>query len=147
MGKVVIRNMKKQDIPAAASIIAVNYSSKYAERAKRELEEEFSKVALKPRYVVAEQSGKVVGLAGWAQSFMDYNFYELFWLDVLPEAQRHGIGAKLVRRQISEARKKKGDDRAQVILMTTRKPSFFRKFGFKTMLRLGKGKHLMALRV
>lgn len=73
--------------------------------------------------------------------------YQLFWISVLPEFQRKGVGTKIVDTIIKEIKKIRGKHRkAKLIQLTTTKPEFYeKKFGFKKIESLGKNEYLMSL--
>jgi predicted N-acetyltransferase YhbS len=130
-----IRLLKKEDIKAAAKTICQNYSKKYEARAVLELKEMFGRSPIKPIFFVAEDEGVIVGFAGFIQSWMDYNIYQIPWVSVTPARQGQGIGKQLVARVISEIKKKSG---ARLILLTADKskrlPEYYRKyFKFKVL--------------
>lgn len=140
-----LRPLKPKDIKNASRIIGQNYSEKYERMSFKEMEAMFKNYVAKPEYIVAEEKGAIVGLAGYIQSWMDYNVYNLFWVNVTPARQRDGIGTALVKKVIAII-KKQG---ASMILLATSKPKFYAKrFKFK---RLGKFKHnkydLMGLKI
>ena len=143
-----IRLLQKKDIRSAAKIVGLNYSLEYERKSTLELKDMFGHSAIKPVYYVAEDKKKIVDFAGFIQSWMDYNIYQIFWVNVLPEKQRQGIGKELVARIIKEIRKKKD---AQLILLTadgnTKNEKYYQKyFGFKTIgLFDQKSYHLMSL--
>lgn len=139
-----IRPLRKTDIPAAVAIVLENHEREYGPAARRELKEAFSKSAIKPRYVVAEDKSQVVGIAGYMQSWMDYDIHLIFWVNVTPSRQRQGIGKQLVGQAIKEVKKQKG---AKLILLSTASPAYYRKqFGFETVQVFGKQRqHLMSL--
>lgn len=110
-----IRQLKKSEINSAAHIIGINYSKTYERLAQTEMSAMFGKGPILPKYVVAEEKGKLIGVAGYIQSWMDYNIYQIFWVNVLPNYQRKGIGKQLVAKIISEIKKKKD---ANLILLT-----------------------------
>lgn len=140
--------MTRADIPDASRIIGDNYSPHFAASARLELREMFRTGAIKPVYYVAEVGGRVVGLVGFMQSWMDYNVYQIFWVNVAQEYQGQGIGTKLVEKAIHEIRKQKG---AHLILLTADKkaglPTFYRRrFGFRIRQSFSKDSYaLMAL--
>jgi ribosomal protein S18 acetylase RimI-like enzyme len=143
-----IRLLKKSEIKSAAALVGKNYSKKYELSCTRELEDMFGKSAVKPVYFVAAEKDKIIGFAGFMQSWMDYNIYQIFWVNVLPEKQRLGIGKKLVARVIREIRKKKD---ACLILLTAnaekKNDLYYQKnFGFKTIEVFDRGTYrLLAL--
>ena len=139
---VLIRLLKPKDIPAAAAIIRQNYSERYARLAATELQEMFGKAAIKPFYFVAVDDGKIVGLVGCMQSWMDYDVFTIFWVNVAPRRQQQGIGRMLVRKALAALRK----NQALVVLLTTSSPAYYRRhFGFRTVTRFKQNTHhLMA---
>ena len=144
-----IRLLKKSEINSAARIVGKNYTKEYARMAKAEISAMFQKGANQPVYFVVEDQGKILGFAGHIQSWMDYNAYEVFWVNVLPEHQKQGIGKQLVSKVISEIKKK---NNAKIILLTANEevgnPTYYKnKFGFKTLEKFGKSYHLMSLSV
>jgi N-acetylglutamate synthase-like GNAT family acetyltransferase len=143
-----IRLLKEKDIKNAARIVGINYSKKYERSATLELKAMFGSSPSKPKYYVAEANDKIVGFAGFIQSWMDYNIYQIFWVNVLPKEQGKNIGKDLVAKIISEIKKKKD---ANLILLTAdagvKNNDYYRKnFGFKTLeLFDKKSYHLMSL--
>jgi len=143
-----IRLLRKKDISAAARIVTQNYSPHYGRIAKGELGAMFRNKVGGPSYVVAEERGKIIGFAGFVQSWMDFHVYHIFWVNVAPQYQNKGIGTALVKRAITEIKRKRGEDKkAAMILITTTSPAYYKKrFGFKTLALLHRKKyHLMAL--
>lgn len=98
-------------------------------------------------YFVAKDKDTIVGLAGFIQSWMDYNIYEIFWVNVSPEKQRQGVGRQLVSKIIKEIKAKKN---ARLILLTANQAvgnaTYYKKlYGFKTLEKFGNNYHLMSL--
>lgn len=141
-----LRLLKEKDIQAAAGIVRKNYSKDWEKTSAKELQSMFSNAAVRPVYYVAEEKGKVIGFIGFTQSWMDYNVYQIFWVNVDPEWQRQGIGRKLVAKVIVEIKKKK---KAYLIQLTANLPNskyYAEHFGFKTTELFGPNKyHLMSL--
>ena len=143
-----IRLLKEKDIAVASKIVGTNYPtrSRLWERLSRQEMKSMFKNYLPPSYLVAEDDGKIIGLTGYAQSWMDYHVYHIFWVNVLPKYWNQGVGTALVKTAIHNVRKKKGNDKALMILLTARKPSLYRKLGFKMLTKFRKEKyHLMML--
>ncbi len=132
-----IRPLREDDILHASKITGENYSLRYAKNSIREMRASFDNPVIAPKYVVAEDKGKIVGYGGYIQSWMDYHVYNLFWINVSPNRQREGIGTKIVKRLISEIKRQRGmDKKALMILLTTSKPKFYSKcFGFKVLTK------------
>lgn len=137
-----IRPIKKNQVAQASKIVGKNYSKLFERKSRREINAAFTNKVNGPKYLVAEEKGKVVGFAGYIESWMDYDFYQIFWVNVEPEFQGKHIGTVLVEKVISEIRKR---NNVRFILLTTTKPSFYRKFGFRSLLKFKKDHELMIL--
>jgi N-acetylglutamate synthase-like GNAT family acetyltransferase len=134
----IIRKLERKDIIPASKIVGINYSKKYELLSRKELTAMFRNYAYPPEYIVAEEDGKIIGLAGYIPSWMDYHVYNIFWVNVEPEHQGNGIGTMLIEHIITRIRKIKGHMVAHMILLTTTRPKFYKRFGFKILSELGK---------
>ncbi len=143
-----IRLLKREDIPKARGIVWMNYNTDYSQRAGRELLDMFGEGAIRPTYLVAEENHKVLGFAGFIQAWMDYDIYEIFWVNVVPDQQGRGIGKALVKRVIREIKK---NANARMIILTaheaSRLPRYYWRFGFSALCEFGNGYHLMHLKL
>jgi len=76
---------------------------------------------------------------------MDYDIYNIFWVNVSPAYHGQGIGTALVQRIINIIKKKK----ARMILLTASKPEFYsKKFKFEILSEFKSDKYaLMALKL
>ena len=125
-----IRKLEEKDIEQASKIVLQNYWKAYEKLSLRELEAMYYNHAVKPCYFVADHNGMIVGLWWYSQSRMDYNIYEIFWINVIPSYQRKWIWSQLVKKIITTIQSKKG----KIILLTTNKPQFYSdRFNFKKL--------------
>lgn len=110
-----------------------------------EMQASFMNYPIKPVYITAEERGEIIGIAGYIQSWMDYNIYEIFWVNVSPDYQGQGIGSALVNKVISIIKRK----RPKMILLVTDNPKFYaNKFNFKLLSKCKNDTYtLMALRL
>lgn len=138
-----IRLLQKKDITQAAAIVGKNYNKKYQKSSALELKDMFGKSQVTPIYFVAEEKDKILGFAGFSQSWMDYSIWTIFWVNVLPNLQKQGIGKQLVARVIKEIKKRKN---AKLILLSAKIPDYYvRHFGFKTIDKVDGSYDLMSL--
>ena len=133
-----IRLLKPSDIPQASKIVGLNYSPKYEKSSFKEMEAMSKNYVVNPQYLVAEEKGKIVGLAWYIQSRMDYNIYNILRVNVSPLRQGKWIGTQLIQKIIGSIKKKKW----KMILLTTTKPKFYsKKFGFKSLKKFNSNKN------
>jgi ribosomal protein S18 acetylase RimI-like enzyme len=146
-----IRAIKENEIKTASKIVGLNHSGDhagvYSDRSKNEMTGMFRNYGIRPRYLVAEDKGKLLGFAGYSQSWISYHIYEIFWVNVLPRHQNKGIGTALINKIIRIIKKNVGIDSASMIILTTNSPRFYRRFGFKPVLKFRKENYLMRLNI
>jgi N-acetylglutamate synthase-like GNAT family acetyltransferase len=126
------RKAKKEDIPKMFEILKIN-SPKYPKKlAFQELSEMFSKSLLKPTYIVVEDKKEILAFGGFISSWMDNMVFNIFWINTHPEYKNQGIGSKLIGDLIDRIKKEK-KIKAKMILISTKTPNFYKKFGFKKL--------------
>ncbi len=125
-----IRKATKKDIPRMFETIKIN-SPKYSKQlAYRELAEMFSKSLLKPTYIVVEKDKEIVAFGGFIPSWIDNSIFNVFWINTHPKYDKQGIGTKLMKKIINQIKKYK-KPKPKMILISTKIPRFYEKFGFK----------------
>ena len=126
-----IRKAGKGDVLKMFEIIKIN-NPKYSKKlALQELNEMFSNSLIKPTYIVIEDKGKIVAFNGYIRSWVDNLVVNFFWLNVHPSYMDKGFGSKLVNDLIKRIKNPKEKPKVKIILISTKIPSFFKKFGFK----------------
>lgn len=140
-----VRLLERQDIPAAVDIVTQNYpeEQEYIARVRGELESAFGNGVFRPSYVAAEENGVVVGFAGYMQAAMDYDVYEVFWVNVAPAFQGRGVGSALV----DEVLRRVTSAGAKTVLLTTTTPEWYERWGFSVLLKHSGDYVLMSKRV
>ncbi len=124
------RKAKKEDVSKMFEILKIN-SPKYPKKlALQELNEMFSNSLIKPIYIVAEDKKEVLGFGGFIPSWIDNMIFSIFWVNINPKYKSQGIGSKLMRDLINRINKTK-NVKAKMILISTKIPIFYKKFGFK----------------
>lgn len=147
-----IRPMKKSEAGIASKIIGNNYSKSWELTSLKELNAMFNNKVIPPKYLVSEDKGKIVGLGGYIQSWMDYHVYNIFWINVEKSNQHKGIGTKIVQEIINNIKNiKDKESKATLILLTCTQENYnfyHKKFKFRSLARFGKKKYyLMGLNV
>ncbi len=129
-----LRPLQRNDVPHALQLIRKNYPGRpvYIRRARHELNAMFQKGVVVPRYLAAIEKEKLVGFGGVTGSWMDYDVFTLFWVNVEPHEQGKGVGTRMVRSLLTVAR----SHGAKYVLITTTRPSFYRRLGFRTLAHL-----------
>ena len=141
------RKAKKEDISKMFEILKIN-SPKYPKKlAFQELNEMFSKSLLKPNYIVAEDKKEILAFGGFIPSWIDNRVFNLFWVNTNPRYKSQGIGSKLIDDLIGRIKKEK-NIKAKMILISTKIPNFYKKFGFKKLTsKYDKNYYLMFLKL
>jgi N-acetylglutamate synthase-like GNAT family acetyltransferase len=126
------RKAKKEDIPQMFEILKIN-SPKYPKKlAFQELNEMFSKSLLKPTYIVAEDKKEILAFGGFGYSGMDDMVFSIFWVNTNPKYQNQGVGSKIMKDLIDRIKNIK-TIKVKIILISTKIPNFYKKFGFKKL--------------
>ena len=127
----IFRKAKKEDILQMLEIINVN-SPKYPKRiAIKEIKEMFSQSLHKPTYIVAKEKKEIGAFGGFISSWIDSMIFNIFWMNTNPKYKNKGIGTKLMKELIKRIKSIKEKSKAKMIIISTKIPSFYKKFGFK----------------
>jgi len=106
-------------------------SPKYPKKlAFQELNEMISKSLIKPTYIVAEDKEEIIAFGGFIPSWIDNMVFSIFWVNTNPAHKNKGVGSKLIENLINRIRETKSI-KAKMILISTKIPVFYKKFGFK----------------
>ena len=126
------RKTTKKDIPKMFEILKLNSPNYPKKLALQELNEMFSKSLIKPTYIVIEDKKEIVAFGGFIPSWMDNMVFNIFWVNVNPECKNQGIGSGLMKDLIERIKKVK-KPKVKMILISTKIPGFYEKFGFEEM--------------
>ena len=136
------RKAKKEDISKMFEILKIN-SAKYPKKlAFQELNEMFSKSLLKPTYIVAEDKKEILAFGGFISSWIDNMVFNIFWVNTNPKYKSQGVGSKLMKDLIDRIKKTK-NIKAKMILISTKIPNFYKKFGFKKVTSKYDGDYIL----
>jgi L-amino acid N-acyltransferase YncA len=140
---IIFRPLKKQDIASCLNMVARNYPNEKnaADQARPELLAMFDSKVAQPFYIVAERDGELVGFGGYAQSWMEYRVYELFWVNIKLEEQGKGYGTKLIDKLVDAIQQ--FDPKATCVVLTARRIPFYKRVGFFSGPLLSDGRNLM----
>lgn len=139
-----IRPMQQSDIPACLAVAAEGWDKRTAQMAQPDFSDAFSNAAWKPVFYVAEVEGEVVGTSCHVVSWLCCGVYNLAWVAVKNSFRGRGIGKALVERCLTDLRPV-----ADVVMLATNVPDFYRPFGFRDSDNLrtteNLGEHIMVL--
>jgi GNAT superfamily N-acetyltransferase len=145
------RLLEKNEVNSVLKIVGKNYSEKWALASKPEIFAMFNHKTLNPRYFVVEDNNIIIGFGGYCTSWMDYNLREIFWINVLPEFQKKGVGRFLVNGIIEQIRRDKTslDYKAKLVILTCKDylVPFYKSFGFRKILSFSKNRFLMGMKL
>ena len=128
-----IRKATLKDIQQMLKVIGLN-SPKYPKTlAKKEIKEMFSGSLHKPTYLIIEDNREIVAFGGFIRSWVDDMIFNIFWVNTNPQYKNKGFGTKLIEGLINEIKNIKEKPKAKMIVISTKIPSFYKKFGFKTI--------------
>ena len=100
----------------------------------------------RPNYFVCELgSGKIVGMAGYVQSWLDWDTFEFFWLSVRKGYYGKGIGKALVEYREQEIISKSAfkDDVTIMFSCTREVIKYHEKHGYGILLEKAAGKEVI----
>jgi ribosomal protein S18 acetylase RimI-like enzyme len=126
-----IRKATLKDIPQMMDIIKINSPNYPKPLAKKEIKEMFSKSLHKPTYLVVEDKEDLLAFGGFVRSWIDSMIFNIFWVNTNPKYKNRGIGKKLIKALIGEIKKIKEKPKVRMIIISTKIPAFYKKFGFK----------------
>ncbi len=96
------RKAEAKDADGAAAVLLKNYNIKSIEEAKEVFNEEINSY----RYIVAEEDGKIVGIATWrTHGQPKHQLAQCGRVAVLPEYQGKGIATELFEHLVQDAHK------------------------------------------
>ncbi len=138
-----IRKATRKDVQSMLKVIELN-SPKYPRNlAKKELLEMFSQALHKPTYLKIEANKEIVAFGGYIRSFVDDMVFNIFWVNANPQHKNKGFGAKLIEGLINEISHIKDKPKAKMIIISTKIPSFYEKFGFKKITSKYDGDYIL----
>jgi len=137
-----IRKATKKDISAMVSIIKLNSPNYPVAHAKKEMNEMFGAALQKPTYIVAEKEKKVVGFGGFISSWIDNMIYDMFWISIHPDYKGISIGTKIINEIIASVKKER-KPLPKMIVISTKIPKYYKKFGFKKLSNKYDGDYIL----
>lgn len=128
----IYRPMTQSDVPDCMRLAAKVWDRLTGQVSQPEFMEMFTASAWRPFFYVAEDRGRLVGMAGWNTSWLTYGIYNLFWVAVIRDRRKEGIGKALVDRCLGDL-----EPLADAIMLMTGIPGFYEKnWGFKTLCNI-----------
>jgi ribosomal protein S18 acetylase RimI-like enzyme len=116
--------MTQLDLPGVLAVASSGFGRADAQLAQPDFNDMFSAAAWRPFFYVAVNRAdeRIVGVAGYAVSWLNYGVYELFWVGVLEEFRGLGAGKALVSRCLVDLA-----TIADQVILATDIPDFYAK--------------------
>lgn len=138
-----IRPIAEKDIDECVSMAMESFGTKtYPKEQYDTMREEFTMGLSelhwgRPNYIVCEIDNKIVGMAGYIQSWLDWDTYEFFWLSVRVGYYGVGIGSALVKFREEEVVKKSAfkDDITIMFSCTKDVIKYHENHGYKVVVK------------
>jgi ribosomal protein S18 acetylase RimI-like enzyme len=131
----IIRKFESADMAACFSILKRNYDETAAIWMRSEAYYAMSGMEPQPRFFVAVEQARIVGLIAIAHSFMNHRIYEVYWVNVCSNFRRKGIGSALVRHVLDYAFKAGAE--SVMLTATDALIEFYFKLGFSHRGKIG----------
>ena len=145
-----VRPMRKEDIPICVQMAMESFEGKYPKEQFDTIEEEFMAAFSedwwgRPRYFVCEYQGKILGMGGYALSWLDWDTFEFFWSCVRKGYEGNGIGKMLVEHREKEVLKDSAfkNDITIMFSCTREVVNYHKRHGYKVLLKKAGGKEVI----
>ena len=123
-----IRKLEKEDIDECIKICEENFEKEgYSYDMKAEFLFQFQDTLNHTEHYIFEDEGVIKGFGGLSNSWFDSCIFGLCNFFVKLEFQKQGIGTALVNHCINRIKELEG----KMVLLTTMKVNFFKRFKFK----------------
>jgi predicted GNAT family N-acyltransferase len=131
----ILRLLKQDDIKQCVEIVWLNYNMQY-DNIESELNSMFNSSYIKPIYLVIEENNKIVSFGGYSESSIDYDCFEIFWINTHPDYIKMGYATLIINEIINYIKNKSKEKNFSVILSCKKNLKiFYEKFGFKKIMK------------
>ena len=147
-GDIVFREARPSDVDDMVAVVDDCFPGADHASASREMLEAFSETLYRPVYRVAVDKDKLVGMAGFVPSYLDFETFEMFWVAVRPSWQDKGVGSRVVRAALDAIAAQPERARPCQVLLSTDLDGYFARLGFERVAKSPKGEGwLMRFRI
>ncbi len=143
------RSIRKEDLPILLKMAKENFNH-YPEDQIDSVEYELNAAFETewwglPKFFTIDFKGKILGFGGYQLSGLDYDCFELYWININKEYRGKGVGEFMVNKIINEIKKEPNYTTATTILLSCQDKlkKFYNKFGFKTILKKSNNEGLL----
>lgn len=150
MEKFIIRPMEAGDVDECAKMARESFGSDYPDTQFDTMREEFEAAFTekwwgRPNYYVCICGDEIVGMGGYALSWLDWDTFEMFWLSVKNGWKGKGIGTLLQQHREKEILKESAfkDDITILFSATKTVVDFHLKNGYSIILEKAGGKEVL----
>jgi len=147
----IFREMCISDIEECIAMTLENFGTdQYSSEQFLNIEVEFNQMFetkdwSRPTYIVCEFKGKIIGMGGFALSWLDWDTFEFFWFSVKKEFRGYGIGKAIVEYREKEVIKRSSFKKDITILFSCTKfvSEYHKKNGYKILFEKASGNEVI----
>lgn len=147
---ILIRPMQKEDVPECVKMTMESFGNIYSAAQFETIEQEFNSAFNAewwglPKFFVCEYNGIIVGMGGYALSWLDWDTFEFFWLSVRKGYENMGIGKMLVEHRENEVLRVSKHKKDITIIFSCEKNvvKYHEKHNYKTLLTKAAGEEVL----
>jgi GNAT superfamily N-acetyltransferase len=145
-----IRPIKKEDVSECIEMTLEAFKDIYPDAQFEMIEEEINGAFEEdwwglPKFFVFEINGMICGMGGYAQSWLDWDTFEMFWLCVRKGYEGQGIGRLLVEHRENEIIKNSAHKKDITIIFSAEKEiiDYHKRHGYQVLLNKAAGKEVI----
>jgi GNAT superfamily N-acetyltransferase len=146
MTEILIRKIEISDIDECIQMTIESFGTEYPEKQFESIRGEFLEAFKddwwgKPHYYVATIDDQIVGMAGYVQSWLDWDTFEFFWLSVRKSMYKKGIG-KMLNNYLEEQVKNSSSIKNDITILfscTRNLVEYHKKNGYNVLLEKADG--------
>lgn len=129
-----VRIANKGDLPEIQDFLAATNGGKDAALAIEYVSLAKMDISRKPTFIIARQSGELIGTACFTEEFFTTDFWGISWVNIIEKYRNQGIATQMIKIILENIQKKLAGKPATVILANyPDKTKLYQNCEFKTI--------------